>query len=159
MAEPTYSRADILRIEAFGLPRPTGVLVCVTGGRTFDDLGFVWAHLDTVHNLPAEMGGEGPIACIGFGCATGVDDLALKWAESNNVPWMRYVADWDRWGTSAGSIRNIVMLEHFEPDRLLVFPGGTGTTHCTRAARKRGIERTFFTVDDGDPFADSSRWG
>lgn len=158
MAEPAYTLDDILRVEVQGFPLP-GLRVCVTGGRDFDDLGFVWSHLDTLHNLPKDLGGEGPIGHLGVGCAAGVDALALAWAKSNRVPWMRYVADWDRWGKAGGSIRNIVMLEDFEPERLLVYPGGVGTTHCARAARKREIERTFFTLDESDPLAEASRWG
>lgn len=149
--EPSYSLSDILEVQAQGFPKE-GLAVCVTGGRDFDDLGFVWSHLDELHY-------QKNIAHIGFGCAAGVDALALSWANYNKVPWLRYVADWDRWGKSAGSIRNIVMLEDFEPHRLLVYPGGVGTTHCTRSARKRGIERTIFELDEGDPFADAARWG
>lgn len=158
MPEPTYGLADILRIESDGLPLDDFAL-CVTGGRDFDDLGFVWAHLDVAHNLPKSLGGCGPITRIGFGCATGVDALALAWAKANRVPWTRYVADWDRWGKAGGPVRNIVMLEHFQPHRLAVFPGGVGTTHCARSARKRDIPRDFYTIEDDDPFAEAGRWG
>lgn len=152
MSEPEYTAQHILNIEASGIPMP-GRRVCVSGGRTFMDQAFVWDHLDMIHRSP-----EGRIEHIGFGCATGVDELALGWALSNNIPWVRYEADWDRWGSAGGSIRNIVMLEHFAPDVLLVFPGGTGTTHCTRSARKRGIDRIFFNQDE-DPFIDAAKWG
>ncbi len=140
-------------------PRPEGFRMCVTGGRHIDDLGYVWSYLDTVHNLPAEMGGRGPIAELGAGCARGVDTLALGWAEANQVPWRRYVADWDRYGTAAGSMRNGIMLEDFQPVLLAVYDGGTGTTNCARQARKLGIERDFYSNSDGDPFTDALKWG
>lgn len=139
-------------------PSGSGFRICVTGGRTFDDLGFVWSQLDTLHNMPGYMGGPGPIVELGVGCADGLDDLAWKWAQSNGVPWKRYVADWDRLGKSAGSIRNGVMLADFRPRRLLVFPGGVGTTDCARKARKWQIERTFLNPVT-DPFEEAAKWG
>lgn len=149
----------VLRIEASGgVPATKGIRVCVSGGRTFNDLGFVWSNLDTLHGMPAYMGGRGPIREIGFGDADGVDDLAWKWAHANGVPWVRYVADWDRLGHAAGSIRNGVMLADFKPRELLVFPGGTGTTDCARKARKWHIKRTFLNPVT-DLFEEASKWG
>lgn len=136
-----------------------GLRLCVTGGRTITDLGYVWALLDTLHNLPTDLGGRGPITELGAGCANGVDDLALSWAEHNSVPYRCYHADWDKYGTAAGSIRNGVMLEDFKPELLCVYDGGVGTTDCTRKARKLGIERLFHTQLSDDPLAEASRWG
>lgn len=140
-------------------PHEDGLRLCVTGGRFIKDLGYVWSFLDTLHNLPAEIGGRGPIVELGAGCAAGVDDLALSWAEHNNVPYREYRADWDRLGLSAGAIRNGVMLEHFQPDLLAVYDGGVGTTDCARKARKLGIEREFYSQLGDDPFAEANRWG
>ena len=148
-----------LRLESsIWEPEGSGIRVFVTGGRDFDDLGFVWSNLDVLHGMPAYMGGRGPIKEIGFGCATGVDALALSWAENNGVPWRRYVADWDRHGNSAGSIRNGVMLADFNQRELLVFPGGVGTTDCARKARKWKIPRNFLNPIT-DPFEEASKWG
>lgn len=127
--------------------------VCVTGGRAFNDRQFVFHHLDDFHE-----GEDGPITELGEGEAAGVDRFAKQWAKSRGVPVKPYKADWDRYGDAAGAIRNGEMLEDFKPDRLLVFPGGTGTTNCAKQARKLGIERTFFTLDL-DPFEEASRWG
>lgn len=136
----------------------TGYRICITGGREITDLGYVWSHLDTAHNLPTSLGGRGPIIEIGFGCARGVDRLAWAWAKANKVPWRRYVADWDRYGEHAGTIRNGVMLEDFKPEALGVYDGNTGTTNCAKQARKLGIERLPFTRDL-DPFEEAARWG
>lgn len=132
--------------------------VCVTGGRDFNDLGFVWSHLDTFHNLPKAMGGEGPITELGQGEARGVDKLCKAWAKANGVPTKDYEADWARYGDEAGTIRNGEMLDDFKPERLLVFPGGDGTKNCAKQARKKKILRTYFNLTD-DPFEDALNWG
>jgi hypothetical protein len=124
----------------------------VTGGRDWKDRPFVWRSLNWFEtNL-------GEIAEMGEGEATGVDTFCRNWAEAAGVPVTPFKADWDRYGDAAGSIRNEEMLDQFQPDVLLVFPGGTGTQHCTRAARKRAIPRVFFNLTD-DPFADVGKWG
>lgn len=156
-----YELPDILRVESSTrclYPFPEGFRMCITGGREIDDLGYVWSYLDTMHNLPADLGGRGPIAELGFGCARGVDRLAWQWAQHNGVPWRRYVADWDRFGEAAGTMRNGVMLVDFKPNLLGVYDGNTGTTNCAKQARKLGIERDFYTRDL-DPFDDAARWG
>jgi hypothetical protein len=144
---------DILRLEVRQTPSFAvgGERVCITGGRDYEDKDTVFQRL----NLHKSVFG---IKEIGFGCATGADDHALEWAKEYEVSYKRYVADWDGIGVMAGCIRNTVMLEHFEPVRLFVFPGGTGTTDCARKARKRHIERIFIG-DDSDPFAEATRWG
>lgn len=136
-----------------------GQRLCVTGGREETDLGYVWSFLDTLHNMPESIGGNGPILELGAGCATGVDDLALRWAETNKVPWVAYVADWDRFGAPAGCLRNGAMLQHFEPQLLVVYDGGVGTRDCTKQARKMDIPREFYSKHSGDPFEEATRWG
>ena len=126
--------------------------VAVTGGRVWKDKAFVWRGINRFEER------WGQISALAEGEATGVDTFCRLWAERAGVPVIPYEADWDRWGDAAGSIRNEEMLEDFKPDILLVFPGGTGTQHCTRTARKMAIERVFFNLHD-DPFADATAWG
>lgn len=132
-------------------PSPVGDFWCFTGGRDFANKLLVWDALDGIHE-------SNHIGGIGVGCARGVDAFVLDWAKRKHIPIMRYVADWDRFGEAAGTIRNGVMLEDFEPDFLGVFPGGTGTTNCAKQARKLGIERKFFGAET-DPFAEALKWG
>ena len=127
------------------------IRVAVTGGRAYDDRQTVF---ETLSKLHAEAG----ISELGSGCARGLDALAIAWAEELGVSYRRYNADWDRYGTLAGIYRNQAMLDDFQPDRLLVFPGGTGTTDCTRRARKMNIERQFIE-EITDPFSEATRWG
>lgn len=151
---PGHYYADgclIIAVGAHGLQ--PGLRMCMTGGRDFLDIDHVWSSLDEIHRVTG-------IAELGGGCAKGADENALAWCEANNVAWRSYFADWDRFGTAAGSIRNQQMLDDFKPDRLVVFEGGVGTTDCTRRARKIGIERIFCSLpNDNDPFAEASRWG
>jgi len=156
MVPITSNLPGVLCVEVSELEPDLNALYrcCFTGGRDFTDKDWVWRNLYELNGY-AEVGA---IAEIGIGCATGVDALVLEWAIAKNVAWTRYVADWDRFGTAAGSIRNTAMLEDFQPDYLGVFPGGVGTTHCARTARKLGIERVFLTPEI-DPFEEASKWG
>lgn len=132
--------------------------VCVTGGRDWKDKAYVWRCLNRFERE------YGEIIQLGEGEATGVDTFAREWAEAAGVPFKPYPADWERYGDAAGAIRNGEMLMDFDPDYLLVFPGGTGTTNCMRQARKlkeKGklkVERVFYN-EIGDAFADATRWG
>lgn len=145
---------DILRVEISETEslNGEGQRVCVTGGRSYTNIKLTYERLNRLHRLGAG------IREIGFGCAEGIDAMALAWAKENGISYRRYVADWDAIGLAAGCIRNGVMLADFKPDRLLVFPGSTGTTDCARKARKMGIEREFFD-DESDPFLAAKRWG
>ena len=51
------------------------------------------------------------IECIISGCARGADTLAIKYAEEFNIPIEKYPADWNKYGRSAGYIRNKVMVD------------------------------------------------
>ena len=46
------------------------------------------------------------------GCAIGADRLGERWANSNNVPIKEMPADWNRYGNSAGPLRNKAMAEY-----------------------------------------------
>ena len=129
------------------------VRVCVTGGREWKDWRYVWR---CINQFEREYSVE--IVELGQGEARGVDTFAKKWAKAAGVPTKDYPADWDRYGESAGGIRNGEMLEDFRPDYLLVFPGGTGTSDCTRKARKMKIERILYN-EPVDTFAEAAKWG
>lgn len=125
--------------------------VLVTGGRCYSDRQGLFETLSA-------YAAENPISELAAGCATGADDYALQWAERSNVACRQYRADWMRYGDSAGSRRNIAMLDDFQPDIVIAFPGNIGTTHCLRHARKRGIPRKIID-HGGDWFEEIVRWG
>lgn len=73
------------------------------------------------------------------GNAFGADRIAKDFAA---VEWLEeepYPADWGTHGKKAGILRNIQMLEEGKPDLVVAFPGGRGTAHMVRIAKKAGV--------------------
>lgn len=106
--------------------------VVVTGGRTYQYASRVSAALDAIHAVT-------PITALAHGGAYGADAMAEGWGEAAGVEVVSYAADWVRYGLAAGPMRNRWMLGDFRPDLVVAFPGGPGTAHCVREARKMGI--------------------
>ena len=102
------------------------VLVC--GGRDYSDQEYVCAALDAIN--PSE---------ICHGGAKGADTLAGAWALSRHVKCTVFYADWNKYGRSAGPIRNKQMLDEFQPDAVVAFPGGRGTQNMITQAHKYGV--------------------
>lgn len=101
------------------------LLVC--GGRDYADKKVVY---DILLNIqPTEI-------CQGG--ATGADFLAKQFAEHWKVPCQEFKADWKKYGKAAGPIRNKQMLEEFDPDMVVAFPGGSGTQNMIKLATEAG---------------------
>jgi hypothetical protein len=79
-----------------------------------------------------------PITEVVCGCARGADTGGEDWANSRNIPVIRFPADWDRYGRSAGPRRNLQMAEY--ADALIAFPGGKGTANMVQQAVERGMK-------------------
>lgn len=109
-------------------------VVLVTGGREYDNEGYLCAVLDSVHS------DRGPITLLVHGGARGADRLAEGWAASRKIKQKRYLPQWRRYGGSAGIVRNIKMHDTELPDLVVAFPGGRGTSHMKSHARKKGTE-------------------
>jgi len=79
------------------------------------------------------------------GEARGADQRAAWWAFDNNVPCMRFPAEWKKYGKAAGPIRNKQMLDEGKPDLVLAFhddiENSKGTADMVEQARKRDILR------------------
>ena len=106
------------------------------GGRTYDKLWRVYEVLDSIHE-------ETPITELIQGGAAGADRLAKCWAEERIGESTEYKADWDRYGRSAGPIRNQQMLDEGKPDLVVAFPGTRGTADMIERTRKANIELTI----------------
>jgi hypothetical protein len=112
----------------------------VTGGRDFEDLGFVFRTMDAV--LKERMSfyeiGEPhehtPRPLIVHGDAKGLDTLVAKWAKNRGHAVLAVPAMWDLLDKKAGILRNQQMLDWMKPDWLVAFPGGTGTMDMVRRA-------------------------
>jgi hypothetical protein len=74
----------------------------IAGSRTITDY-------DTVKSAIENSGFN--ISTVISGTASGVDFLGEKWAKENNIPIEKHPADWEKWGRSAGPIRNREMAE------------------------------------------------
>lgn len=106
------------------------VLVC--GGRDFTDRERLFRVIDWL--CPDQ------ITCIIHGGATGADTLAGEWAKYSYVECKVYPAQWDKYGRSAGPVRNQQMLDEGKPDLVLAFPGGAGTRNMIMLARRAGVD-------------------
>lgn len=107
------------------------ILVC--GGRDYED----YDRLEDELNLMWRAYGNFTIIS---GMARGADSLAVKYAEKYDCPVEKYPADWVKYGSAAGPIRNQQMLDEGKPDIVVSCPGGKGTDHMKRISRKAGIE-------------------
>lgn len=70
------------------------------------------------------------------GCAAGADRMADQWARENKIEVERYPAEWSKYGSMAGSIRNQQMLRDGRPLFVLALPGGSGTRDMIHRAIK-----------------------
>jgi hypothetical protein len=130
----------------FAGARAVRTLVC--GGRNYNDRRHLFEVLDRMH-------AETPITLIIEGEASGADRLARKWAEARGVPFLPFPAAWDdvsapgavvrrnRYGrlydAAAGGRRNARMLHEGRPDRVVAFPGGSGTRDMMSRSWEVGI--------------------
>lgn len=106
---------------------PLRVLVC--GGRDYSDW---FSFSDVMSKLRIEE--------MCHGDAQGADAFAGRWAQLFGVPCRAYPADWRKHGKGAGLIRNQRMLDDFDPDLVVAFPGGRGTAHMVSIAKAAGVE-------------------
>jgi len=78
------------------------------------------------------------------GEARGADTLARLEAERRGIPYLRFPADWDQYGRSAGPIRNKQMLVEGKPDLVLAFhsdiENSKGTANMKKQAEAAGVQ-------------------
>lgn len=73
------------------------------------------------------------------GGANGADRMADQWARENGIAIDVLPAEWRKFGTSAGAIRNQRMINEGKPQFVLALPGGSGTRDMIRRARIAGL--------------------
>ena len=80
------------------------------------------------------------------GTANGVDRLGERYAKENNIKLIKFPADWDKFGKSAGYIRNKEMAKYSE--QCIIFWDGIskGTKHMIDLARKYKLNLRIFIV-------------
>lgn len=72
------------------------------------------------------------------GGATGADRTGEIIADNRGTPVKIFKADWDKYGKSAGPIRNREMAEY--ADAVVLFKGGRGTENMFKEAQKKGLK-------------------
>lgn len=117
-----------------------GIIIC--GGRNYNDR-------KTLENALNRLKLKTPVILVITGGAKGADTLGRIWAEKNGIASTVINADWDRYGKSAGYLRNRSMattLMRWKEEQLdersigiVAFPGGRGTQMMTEIAAEMNI--------------------
>ncbi len=113
--------------------------VIIAGSRTFDDY-------QTLKKICDHMLSESTNIEIVSGTANGADKLGEKYAEENGYPITKFPADWNRFGKSAGYVRNEEMAKY--ADALIAFhvDGSKGTQHMIDLAKKYNLKVKIYSV-------------
>lgn len=109
-----------------------GLRVLVCGGRDYHNMHQLFDTLDGINF-------KTPITWVIHGNARGADTLAGTWAKLRGVGCTPVSAEWSKYGSAAGPIRNKRMLG-LKPDLVVAFPGGKGTRNMIKQARKAAID-------------------
>ena len=106
--------------------------VIIAGGRDFNDYELLKDKCDKILNSQIEI-------TIVSGGANGADYLGEKYAKEREYELIIFPADWNKYGKSAGPIRNTQMAEN--SDALIAFWDGKskGTQHMINLAEKKGL--------------------
>lgn len=110
------------------------LLVC--GGRDFTDYDLFFKHIDYICKTNY-------IETIIEGGASGADQLAEQYAVGKGIEHIKVKAEWDKYGRSAGPIRNTQMLKMLEPnDKVLAFWDGSsrGTSNMIKQAQGANLD-------------------
>jgi hypothetical protein len=119
--------------RAYGVPPVDAVPEQIQ--RAERERAFLVRSLDKLHR-------KYPVTLLIHGAAAGADTLASMWARTRQVPEQACPItreDWQRYGKRAGRIRNLYMLTKYKPERVVAFPGGTGTAHMDEIATAAGV--------------------
>ena len=82
------------------------------------------------------------------GTANGVDKLGEMWAKDNNIEVIRFPANWNLYGISAGHLRNIQMVEEGKAEAAIIFWDGIskGTQDMIRIAKNHKLFLKVFKI-------------
>lgn len=99
----------------------------IAGSREFDNYELLSEKMNELQLKPNE---------VVSGTCRGADKLGEQWANTNRVKIVRFPANWDKYGKSAGPIRNREMAQY--ADTLLAFWNGRkgGTSNMIKTAQE-----------------------
>lgn len=104
----------------------------VAGSRDFGNYQLLAKHLD-------EINSKYGITEIVSGTAKGADSLGELYAKINNIPIKKFPADWNRYGRSAGYIRNKDMAHYADACICFWINKSKGTGHMINLAKEYKI--------------------
>lgn len=113
--------------------------IIVAGDRDFTNYDYLEQCLNSLFNT------ERPRTIIS-GCARGVDTLAIQYAQKHNLPLMKFPADWDTHGKSAGPIRNREMARNATHLVAFLTPHSKGTRNMVKQAREFGLTVKIYHI-------------
>lgn len=118
------------------------MIVIVCGGRNFTNTQLIYKALDTIDN---NFG----ITVLVHGDCWGVDKISNTWGSVHStIKCFPRPANWRLNGKRAGPIRNREMIDEFQPDLIIAFPGGKGTENMKQLGRQHDI--MVIEVDEGE---------
>lgn len=99
-----------------------------------------------VERILTDLFKEHPGGILIHGGAKGVDSFAGKLATKHGYIVIVCPAEWDKYGKSAGIIRNKSMIDDYAPDLLIAFPipESKGTYHAIAYAKKKNIPTQIY---------------
>lgn len=96
------------------------------------------SNIDEVRKAVIDSGFK--ISEVVSGRARGVDRLGERWAAENKIPIRQFPAFWEKYGKSAGFLRNKEMVEYAD-GLIAVWDGkSAGTEHTILLAEKKGLK-------------------
>jgi len=112
--------------------------LAVIGGRDFDNYtllaNILWDLLKVKGTISQDT--------IVSGGAKGADSFAKKYAKEESIPYLEFPAEWDKYGKSAGFLRNQTIVDNC--DMVLAFwDGESRGTADTIAKAKKAKKPTF----------------
>lgn len=107
--------------------------VIIAGSRNFNDYKFLCEKCDKILSNQKDIE-------IVSGTANGADKLGETYAIENNYKLTKFPADWNKYGKTAGYLRNMQMAEY--ADALIAFWDGKskGTKHMIDLAKQYGLK-------------------
>ena len=121
------------------------VRVVVAGSRTYND----YEAFSRVLSGYLQRFDLSDVVIISGRASRGADDMAVRYCEEHQLPYVSYFAEWDQLGKSAGYRRNLQMCE--ASTHVLVFwdMKSKGTRHMLDIAR-RAKRRTSIVIVSPD---------
>jgi len=116
--------------------------VIVAGSKDFNDYDFLKEKLD--HLLAKKL--EDFEINIVSGTAVGADKLGERYANENGFDIHRYPADWNKFGKSAGYLRNVQMAENADACVVFRVNNSKGSTHMINIANEKNILVRYYDI-------------